>query len=354
MIHRSFSTARALAALGALGFATAAFGQGGMPPARVEVAIAEQRDLAPLIDVSGAVVSVNDSRIAAEVEGVLVWLADVGDAVDRGDTIARIDPRLIEVAFKRAQANVSRLEADYRYREQQLARTEELALANNASETLLDESRALRDQAMHQLNDARAQLERAQGDVARTNIRAAFAGHVTERLASVGEYVTVGEDVMRLVDTHEVEISVPAPISVAAHVEAGMVVRVRNGTTEKEHPVRAVVPVGDAVSRMVEIRLSAEDSPWLVGTPVTVSLPSEAPVSTVAVPRDALIERGGDRYIYKVNGDGTTERVDMRLASAVGLWVGVRQGVEPGDQVIVRGGERLMPGQAVEVTTTFQ
>jgi RND family efflux transporter MFP subunit len=320
-----------------------------MPPARVEVATAELRDMAPVVDVSGTVLSLNDSRIAAEIEGVLTWMADVGEAVAAGAVIARIDPRLMQVEVKRAQANVARLEADLRYRERQLKRAEDLAASNNASANLLDESLTNRDQALHLLNDAQAQLERAQGDLARTRIRAAFAGHVTERIASVGEYIGVGEDVLRLVDTHRKEISLPAPIALTRYIQPGMDVVVRDGTVERDHTVRAVVPVGDAVSRMAEIRLNAGDSDWLVGTPVQVSLPSDHPVRTVAVPRDALVERGGRAFIYKVNNDGVAEQIVASIRTTVGLWVGVADSVEPGDQVIVRGAERLAPGQPVEI-----
>ncbi len=343
---------RALVIVAACVLGVAATAQDQMPafpPARVEVATAELRDLAPVVEVSGTVISLNDSRIATEVGGVLAWLADVGDAVDAGAIIARIDPRLMQVALKRAQANVARLEADLHYRERQLKRAEELAASNNASANLLDESTANRDQALQLLNDARAQLERARGDLDRTKIRAAFAGHVTERLASVGEYVDVGEDVLRLVDTHRLEISLPAPIALTAYVKPGLLVVVRSGGTVRQHEVRTVVPVGDAVSRMVEIRLKADEGDWLVGTPVQVSLPSDTPVTAVAVPRDALVERGGDAFVYKVSAEGTAEQIVADVRSTVGLWVGIADGIRPGDQVIIRGAERLMPGQPVEI-----
>lgn len=322
------------------------------PPARVEVAAAEVRNMAPQVEVSGSVVSLNDSRIAAEVSGVITWLANVGDAVDAGAIIARIDPRLMQVAVTRARANVARLEADLTYRERQLVRAEELAASNNASANLLDESRANRDQALQLLNDARAQLERAQGDLNRTKIRAAFAGHVTERLASIGEYVDVGEDVLRLVDTHRMEISMPAPIALTAFVKPGLNVSVRNDGVERQHPVRAVVPVGDAASRMVEVRLTVAKDDWLVGTPVQVSLPGATPVTAVAIPRDALVERGGQAFVYKVTDDGTAEQVVATVQSTVGLWVSLADGVEAGDRVIVRGAERLAPGQAVEIISS--
>ena len=320
-----------------------------VPPARVEVAAAEVREMAPSVDVPGTVVSLNDSRIASEIEGVLTWVAAVGADVAAGDLIARIDPRLIQIAVKRAQANVARLKSDFDYRQRQLERTDELAAKNSASRTLLDEARAQRDQAEHSLTDAKAALERAQADLARTEIRAPFAGHVTARLASVGEFVNVGEDVLRLVDTHRIEISLPASISLTRYIRQGMRVPVRNGDVAREHTVRTVVPVGDAVSRMVEVRLSAGDSEWLVGTPVQVSLPSDTAVSTVAVPRDALVERGSQTYVYRVKEDGSAEQVTVQTTAIVGLWVGVAGGIAAGDRVIVRGAERLSPGQAVEI-----
>lgn len=320
-----------------------------MPPARVEVATAELREMAPSVDVSGTVVSLNDSRIASELEGVLTWLADVGDDVKAGEVIARIDPQLIRIEVTRAEANVARLRSEFEYRQRQLERTEELAAKNSASRTLLDEARAQRDQAQHLLADAEAALQRARADLERTEIRAAFAGHVTERLASVGEFVGVGEDVIRLVDTHRIEISLPASIALAGHIKPGVRVPVRSGPIEREHTVRTVVPVGDAVSRMVEVRLSASDREWLVGTPVQISLPSDTPISTVAVPRDALVERGRQAYVYRVSDDGVAEQLTVQINAIVGLWVGVGGGISPGDQVIVRGAERLSPGQAVDV-----
>ncbi len=319
------------------------------PPARVKIATAEVRDMAPVVEVSGTVVSLNDSSIATEVEGVLTWLADVGDAVDAGEVIARIDSRIMEVELTRARANEARLEAELVFRERQLDRAQELAASNNASANLLDESLANRDQALHELADARAQRERAQGDLDRTRIRAAFAGHVTERLASVGEYIAVGEDVLRLVDTHRKEVALPAPIGITAFVQPGLEVSARLGSDERRLPVRTVVPVGDAVSRMVEIRLSATEIDWLVGSPIQVSLPNATPITAVAVPRDALVERGGSTFVYKVSSEGTAEQVQASIRSTVGLWVAIDGGIEEGDSVIVRGAERLAPGQAVEI-----
>ena len=321
----------------------------GFPPARVEVAIAVTREMAPMVELPGTVVSLNDSRIAAEVEGVVAWLAEVGTAVDAGDVVARIDPELNRIALSRATANHARLQADFEYREKQLERAEELATTNSISKTLLDETRAQRAQAEHALADAQAALDFARSNLRRTEIRAAFSGHVSERFASVGEYLGVGENVLRLVDTHRMEVALPAPIAIARYVRPGMAVSVRNDGIELQHEVRTVVPVGDAVSRMVEVRLTVADGDWLVGTPVQVLLPSDEPVTTVAVPRDALVERSGQTYVYRLSDDGSAQQVLIDINTIVGLWVGINGGVAAGDQVVVRGAERLAPGQQVEV-----
>ena len=154
---------------------------------------------------------------------------------------------------------------------------------------------------------------------------------------------------LRLVDTRRKEIALPAPIALTAFVKPEQQVAVQYAGVERRHPVRAVVPVGDAVSRVVEIRLHASDSDWLVGTPVQVSLPNGPAVTAVAVPRDALVERGGAAYFYKVTDDDAAEQVTANITSTVGMWVAIADGVEAGDQVIVRGAERLQPGQPVEI-----
>lgn len=328
---------------------TATAQQPEQPPAQVRVAIAEERLMAPLIDVSGTVISLNDSRIATEVEGRLRAVANVGDYLETGDVIATIDDRLLAVALRQARAAVKRLEADMVFRTEEVTRFQDLAARNNASQSRLQEVIAQREMVAQDIEDARARLERAEGDLARAQIRAPFPGTVVERLANIGEYLNIGANVVRLVDTKDLEVAIPAPIAVMPHLTQGAVVDVRSGETHRALAIRTVVPVGDMVSRMIEVRLQASDAGWIIGTPVTVSLPRAAAHTSVAVPRDAIVLKGGDMYFFKINGDNVAERVTADLRNAIGLWVPVAEGVAAGDQVVVRGAERLQPGQSVVV-----
>ncbi len=320
-----------------------------MPPAQVQVATAEIRVMAPQIDVTGTVISLNDSRIATEVEGRLKSIANVGEYVNAGDVIATIDGRLLAVALRQATAALKRLEADMVFREEEVRRFQDLASRDNASQSRLQEVIAQREMVAQDIEDARARAERAEGDLARAQIRAPFAGTVVERLANNGEYLNVGANVVRLVDTTNLEIAIPAPIAVMPYLKAGSSVDVTAADTSHSLPIRTVVPVGDMVSRMVEVRLTASEAGWIIGTPVKVSLPRAEARTGLAVPRDAVVLKSGAMYFFKVNGDNTAERVEADLRNAIGLWVPVAGGVAEGDKVVIRGAERLQPGQSVQI-----
>jgi multidrug efflux pump subunit AcrA (membrane-fusion protein) len=113
--------------------------------------------------------------------------------------------------------------------------------------------------------------------------------------------------------------------------------------------VRAVIPVGDERSRMVELRIALADRSLRVGTPVRVEIASPSLKSVVTVPRDAVIQRQGASYVMRVGPDNTAERVAVNLGPGRDNHVQIDGLLRAGDRVIVRGGERLEPGQTVAV-----
>ena len=320
-----------------------------MPPAQVQVALAEKRMMAPVIDVNGTVISLNDSQIATEVEGKLTSIAQVGTEIDEGDIIATIDSRLLEIAHRRATATLKRLQADMTFREQDVARFQDLASRDNASKSRLEEVISQRDMVRQNVEDAKALVDRTQGDLTRASIRAPFSGTIVARIANKGEYLTVGAPVVRFVDTENVEIVLPAPLAITQYLIKGAEVPVLSANGTHSLPIRTVVPVGDAVSRMVEVRLKASGANWAISTPVKVSLPKNVPVESVAVPRDAIVLKSGRSYLFKVGADNKAQQVNADIISTVGLWVALRRGVEAGDRIVIRGAERLQPGQSVIV-----
>lgn len=344
------SKTRLLTAAMALSLAVTAgaMAQQTPPPARVETVTATRQMLAPQIQVPGTVISRNDSRIASEISGRILWVAEVGDTASRGDPIARVDDRLFKLALVQAEARARRLEADLAFREKDVERVEELAATRNTPVSRLEQAVSQRDMVVQDLVEARAAEERARQDLDRTTVRAPFPGRVVARLAQAGEYASTGTELVRLVDTTHVEVRAQAPISTAAFLDSGLEVTVEaDGGEIISTPIRAVIPVGNEISRLMELRIALPDRGLVIGSAVKVRLPSAAPRSAVVVPRDALILRSNSTYVFKVKGDKTAERIEVRTGAAVGDLIEVIGPVKAGDKVVVRGGERLRQGQQV-------
>ena len=319
------------------------------PPAPVKVSLAEVRSMASTVLAPGTVVSRQDAAVAAEVPGRLTWVAEIGDEVEAGVAIARIEDHRLQLQLKNDEATIRRLEASLLFSNKQLDRQRQLASQNIAARNALEESEAERDMTAQELVQARVAREQTLYLLENSVIRAPFGGRIVERYRDRGEYIGVGGEVARLVDTHNVEVRAQAPISVASHVREGMDVSVRDGDREVRSPVRAVIPVGDERSRMIEVRIALDGSEWLIGAAVRVALPEDKPVEVVAVPRDALVLRQNAIYVFKVNDDDTVQQVAVTTGVGNGTHIEIRGEIRGGDPVVVRGAERLRTGQQVMV-----
>ncbi|MDX1381172.1 MAG: efflux RND transporter periplasmic adaptor subunit, partial [Xanthomonadales bacterium] len=279
----------------------------GPPPAPVAVDTAQRDTFSASLWVSGTVVSRNDARIAAETEGRITWVADVGTRIAEGEPIARIDATDLELTLADSEAQLASLKAQLRYQENNLGRLQQLAASNNAAANQLDEAEAQLEMTRQEIRRAEVAIRQTQRRITQTRVIAPFPGIVTERLVQVGEFVNRGAQVARLVDTEHREIRAQAPLSVASYVRDGMEVSVEHQQRESLSPVLHVIPVGDERSRMFEVRVAAENPAWVVGSPVRVAIPNSDPRELVAIPRDALVLRGQDTFVLKVTPDNTVE-----------------------------------------------
>ena len=322
------------------------------PPATL-VAVAEVREqpMAREIQVSGTVVSRHDARLAAEIPGRLEWVAEIGDVVTKGAAVARLDDRFLKLAVDQAAARIRRQEVNLAYLDRELERLRALTEQQITARNQLDEIVSRREVAEQELLEARLAHEETATRLERSTITAPFPGQVVERLQQPGEYTNVGMPVVRLVDVGHTEVTVRAPLDVAPHVRPGQTVLLRDDDGRQiESRVRALIPVGDERSRMLEVRAELPGGdPWVVGTAVRLSLPSSEKREAVSVPRDALVLRAGATYLFKLTLDSTVERVAVETGIGEGDHIEVRGDVASGDRVVVRGGERLQPGQAVRL-----
>jgi RND family efflux transporter MFP subunit len=320
------------------------------PPVTVEVAPARTARVAPRAWIPGSIVSRDDARIAGIVAGRVQWIAEVGQRVAEGAPLARLDDTVVKLRVADLQAQVARAQSQAELARVQLERYRSLAATKIYPANQLDEAQAQLDMAQHDVARLTAQLKQAEYETQQSQVRAPFGGVVTERFAQRGEFLQVGAAVVRLVNTEDLEARATAALAFAGNVKSGQQATLRVGGEERRATVRAIVPVGDDRSRQFEVRLALARSRWPVGTAIEVSLPTGAERSAVVVPRDAIVIRQAHSYVMRVTREGTVERREVEAGSAVDDDVEVKSGVASGDRLVVRGAERLEPGQSITVT----
>ena len=346
--RRAIGSLLSAAAVWAASGAWAADGSAAERPV-VEVGTVSVRPVSIESWIPGSIVSRSDARIASVLAGRVVWVADVGSRVGQGGPIARLDDTVLRLRLEDLKAQVAHARAQQQFNTSQLDRFNRLAATAALSASQLEDARAQREMSTDDLTRADAQLRQVQYDIGQSVIRAPFPGVVTERFIQRGEYLQIGAATVRLVNTADIEARATAALSLAGNVHPGQLVSVRDHGIEKSGQVRTVVPVGDDRSRQFEVRVALASSGWLVGTPVEVSLPSAAVRTAVTVPRDALVIRQNHSYVLRLTQSNTVEELDVTPGAGIADVVEVRGPLAAGDRLVIRGGERLAAGQAVQV-----
>lgn len=315
----------------------------------VQVGTVTERSMSAYSWIPGSIVSRSDARVASVIAGRAMWVADVGQRVKAGEPIAKLDDTPAQIRSQDLRAQVARAKAQLALAATQLERFSQLAATKVVSVSQLDDARAQSNVAHEDVLRAEAQLREATYEINEAQIRAPFPGVVTERFIQKGEYVQLGAATVRLVNTADIEARATAALGLAANIRLGQMVSIRDHAQQRPGRIRAIVPVGDDRSRQFEVRVVFEDPDWLVGTSVEVSLPSATERTALTIPRDALVIRENHSYVLRVSHANTVEELDVTPGIALADVVEVRGPVSAGDQLVIRGAERLSAGQTVRV-----
>ena len=292
---------------------------------------------------------------------------NVGDRLAEGDVIAVLDVERLRWQVQQARASVAQSEAGLavaRARadlaQRRLERAEGLRESTAFSQAQRDDARGEADIAAAQvqvaqaaLEEARARLDTAEDDYARGTVLAPFDGVVEERHADLGEAVQPGGPVVTLVSEKALEVEADVPSLRVAALSPGTPIGVTRASGETlATTVRAVGTVENPRTRTRRVRLVPELGELATVPPIGEGVTVHVPISDTAIlptiHKDAILQRRGISVVYVVV-DGKAEVRPVQLGEAVGDRFVVLAGVRPGDVTVVRGNERLLPGQAVAV-----
>ena len=291
----------------------------------------------------------------------------IGDRVSKGDIIAVLDVDRLQWQVQEAKASVAQSEAGLavararaELAQRRLERAEGLRESTAFSQAQRDDARgeaniaAARVQVSEaELAGAKARLDTVRDDFRRGTVVAPFDGVVEERHADLGEAVQPGGPVVTLISdkTLEVEADVPS-IRIPALSPGAAIGVTRASGKSMTTVVRAIGTVENPRTRTRRVRLvptlaDVVDVP-AIGETVTVHVPISDTAVLPTVHKDALLQRRGISVVYVVV-DGKAEVRPVQIGDAVGHRFVVLAGVQPGDVTVIRGNERLLPGQEVAV-----
>ena len=303
------------------------------------------------------------TRIAERVHKMQV---QVGDRVEKGDV-------LVELASDRLDSQIQILNADLIRMESQLAKE----IANNRkmkqthkrilalrtssafrkdreedSERDLEISKEMVTRAKADILQSKAKLKMGKIALQDANIKAPYPGVVLKQHTLPGNYVRIGDPIITLLNDTDLEIEVDVPSIRALDLKpyTNVKANLQNGLSFNA-VIRAIIPQENSQTRAVAVRLTAKDGPFKQGIAGNQSVKLKLPIgdnaNVVTVHKDAVLIKNGKKIVF-VFKKGIANMQTTKLGRAVGNRFEVLAGLQPGDLVVVRGNERLRPGEPIK------
>lgn len=326
----------------------------GPPPVPVRVAPVIQNTVADQITLIGTTEPDARSVVAAEVSGLVVaFPVREGDSVEKGAVLVRLRSKDLELRLEAAVASRERVRANLSFAEKELSRHTKLKDTNSIAARKYDEVFFEHKSLGQQLVQTEAEIALLRDDIQKKTVKAPFSGFVAKEHTQVGEWLAVGGAVVTLVDLRHIKITVDVPERYAVQLQPrGEVLVAVGSVTGEPFPGRisAILPEGDPNARTFPVRVRLEN-PGLkirgaMEARVTFNLGTQR--NALLVPKDAVVTQGANRLVFVVV-DQVAQPVGVEVQGYYDGNVAVQGQVEPGDQVVIRGNERLRPGQPVQI-----
>lgn len=325
-------------------------------PRAVRVEKIEQSDLPVLVRSVGRLVPDREVVVSAQVTGILMLFnADVGTKVDSGDTLVKLDDTDYKLAMHEADAQLqsarARLTAAKNAYNRALKLLPQKVITNEMFDNI--EAEYLTSQALVSQTMALADITRQR--LKKTKILAPFDGYVTQRFVELGQNVGIGDHVMGIADM--------ATMRVIIHINEHDYVQL-----DKDDPVTVMIEAfpdtpfsgrvdkigikADARTNTFQVEILVDNPNFILKSGLTarVSIRTEIIQDVMMIAQESVLFREDRKEVFVVeDGNKAAARV-VELGRIDGSAVQVLNGLSPGDNLVVSGGQYLKSGDEVIVT----
>ncbi len=304
--------------------------------------------------ISGSLQAQKQADLRAEVPAIVMQvLKDNGDPVEKGDLLVRLDDTAFRQSLNSAQEAERVAQQSFDQAERQLSRLKTLYSTGAVSVQDEEDAELRRSAAQSELAGARTRVVQDSQQLARTEVRAPFAGIVGGREVSNGDTAQIGMALLKVIDPTSIRFEGFIPADHIRFIAVGQIVNFRvSGQSDRqfEGRIERINPVADPGSRQVSVQVAITGEYDL-----TVGLFAEGRVQTevkqgISVPESSLVRQGDQAYVWRVK-DGVLNRLEVELGARDALTgaFAVKAGLVDGDLVLRHPLGTLVNGARVEL-----
>ena len=306
--------------------------------------------------VSGDLLPEREASVRAQISGsVLQTYVDEGQAVRRGQTLARIEAGGLQDVYLSARAGVTAASNSADIAQRELARAEKLLAAGAVAERDIEQARRSAGAATAALADARARLSTAQKQVGNTVVTAPISGIVSARPVSAGDVVQPGAALFTVVDPSSMRLEGSVPAEELAQVRIGAPVTFTvNGYPGRTFTGRVtrVNPTADPATRQVRVVISIPNAEGrLVGGLFAQGRLASESRTGMVVPAAAVDSRSNMPAVLRIKS-AKVERIPVQLGlrDEGSDRVEITSGVQVGDTLLLGAAQGITPGTIVKIS----
>lgn len=322
------------------------------PEARpVRTVTVAKRDIGETVTYTGRIEAENETRLSFRISGRMVERnANVGDQVQPGQIVAKLEPQNELNALRSAQAAVSAAQAQFNEAQANYERQAFLLKRDVASVVQYERAEQTRKTAQAQLDSAEAQLKIAQDNVSDTELKADAGGVVIATAAEPGEVVQAGQLIIRIAPKggRDAVFDVPGQALRVTPYDGLVNINLTDDpSVTAVGRVREISPQADPVTRTFEVKVGLTDPPAAMRLGATVVGRVQFDTApTIEIPASALTEHDRHPAVWVVDPKSLT--VSLRNVDVLRhnpATVAISSGLDTGDIVVTAGVQALHPGQ---------
>ncbi|MGJ8663105.1 MAG: efflux RND transporter periplasmic adaptor subunit [Marinicella sp.] len=319
------------------------------PPTQVKTAEAVSIEMAPTRIVAAYSKAKFITTIKAESSGRVLELAYIGHTIKQGEPLGLIADDEYELRLNELKSAIASQRAQVEFLKSESVRLKSLESKNLTSGTALDKNKADLKAANADLSQAKSRMQQLENDILKLTPKAPFNAFITKQLAQPGQYLNQGQDLLEIMSSDDIEIIAQIPFKYKAVIQTGQQWQYIDQFGNRHAArVESFIPAATSNSRLIQVHLKNLDDNLLPGEPIQLLVPEALPKDVIAVPRDALVLRRLGAHIFVIR-DSLAHKIDVTTGLAQGAMIAVNGEVKAGDQVVVRGNERLRDQQPVQL-----